>query len=286
MIDLHTHSAISDGTDTVLELVAAARAAGISVLSLTDHDTMDGVDLAQQVGAELGVEVLRGMEMSTHLDHQGTERSIHLLAYGCRADDAELAAMVGEVRAGRSQRIPKILERLAGLGMPLDLAEIEAVSVRAVSIGRPHVADAMVAHGYVASRDEAFHLWLNRGRPGYVSHGSPHLAAAVDAVGKAGGAAVLAHPWGRGTRSVLSEDAIADLAATHGLVGIEVDHVDHCDQDRALLRGLADDLGLVVTGSSDYHGLGKTRNPLGVCQTDISAYQAICQIIEERGGQP
>jgi len=286
MIDLHTHSAISDGTDTVPELVAAARAAGISVLSLTDHDTMDGVDLAQQVGAELGVEVLRGMEMSTHLDHQGSERSIHLLAYGCRVDDDGLAAMVAEVRVGRSQRIPRILELLAGLGMPLSLADVEAVSVRAVSIGRPHVADAMVAHGYVPNRDEAFHQWLNRGRPAYVSHGSPPLVAAVDAVKRAGGAAVLAHPWGRGTRSVLSEETIAELVADHGLVGIEVDHVDHSDQDRAVLRGLAHDLGLVVTGSSDYHGLGKTRNPLGVCQTEPAAYQAICQIIEERDGQP
>jgi len=147
------------------------------------------------------------------------------------------------------------------------------------------VADAMIAHGYVPNRDVAFQLWLDRGKPAYVSHSSPLLPTAIDAVNRAGGVAVIAHPWGRGSSSVVTPAIIAGLARDHGLFGIEVDHVDHSEADRQVLRDLAHDLGLVATGSSDYHGRGKTRNPLGVCQTDPAVYQAIRAQITERGGQ-
>lgn len=284
-IDLHTHSAWSDGTDSVPDLVAAARRAGLASIALTDHDTMDGVDEAQRLAAQTGVATLRGMEMSSHLMTENAEHSVHVLAYGCRSDDAGLAALLVAVRQARRTRVPHMLERLAGIGLPLTLAEVKACSARAVTTGRPHIADAMVARGYVADRDEAFRDFLDEGGPAYVGRYTPEVAEAVDRINQAHGVAVLAHPWGRGNHQVLTGDVIARLASANGLYGIEVDHVDHTPADRQALTDLAHDLGLVMTGGSDYHGTGKTRNPLGVCRTAYDVYTAIRRDIEERGGQ-
>ena len=285
MIDLHTHSAISDGTDTVPELIRNASQAGIDRLSLTDHDTMDGVELAQECGRIAGIEVLRGMEMSTHVVVDGVKRSVHLLAYGCLPEDPELASLLEAVVEARRTRVPRMLELLAGLGMPLELGEVQAQSARAFSVGRPHVADAMVARGYVANRDEAFRDYLHDLGPAYVTRYTPTLFEAVDAINRACGVAVVAHPWGRGSREFLTEELIAEAGA-RGLYGIEVDHTDHGLEERQVLRELARDLGLRVTGSSDYHGTGKTKNPLGVFSTAVEVYEAIRNEIEERGGRP
>jgi len=284
MIDLHTHSAISDGTDTVPELVQKAKTAGIDVLSLTDHDTMDGVEQAKRVGKTLGIEVLRGMEMSTHVDMDGGEASVHLLAYGARPDDEDLNSMLEVVREARRTRVPRMLELLAQLGMPLQITDVEAQSARAASTGRPHIADALVTKGYVASRDEAFARYLDDSGPAYVARFTPTLSEAIDLVTAAGGVPVIAHPWGRGSRTVVTREVVAGLK-DHGLFGIEADHTDHDDEDRRLLHQMADDLGLVATGSSDYHGTGKTHNPLGVCTTSPDVYAKIRTEIERRGGQ-
>ncbi|MCL2735490.1 MAG: PHP domain-containing protein [Propionibacteriaceae bacterium] len=284
MIDLHTHSTVSDGTDSVPEVIRAAHAAGVEVLALTDHDTMDGVDLAQDCGRREGVEVLNGMEMSTHLLVDNIRRPVHLLAYGCSHEDQPLADLLARVREARVTRVPRMLELLAELGMPLTLEEVEAWCATSSTTGRPHVADAMVHRGYVASRDEAFARYLYDDGPAYVSRYTPTVAEAVDAVNAAHGVAVVAHPWARGGAAWMTVDAIADLAADHGLVGIEADHVDHSISDRGLLHRVADDLGLVATGSSDYHGRGKTRNPLGACHTPREAYETITAEIRERGG--
>jgi len=285
VIDLHTHSALSDGTDSVQELVGKARRAGVEVLSLTDHDTMDGVDLAKQIGRSLGIEVLRGMEMSTHIEIDGEEESVHLLAYGCSPDDPGLRSLLEEVREARRMRVPRMLAILARLGMPMELAEVQAQSARASSSGRPHVADAMVARGYVADRDEAFRLYLDDEGPAYVHRYTPALGEAITIVTAAHGVPVLAHPWGRGNRDVMTGQVIASLR-DQGLFGIEADHTDHSEEERRVLHELAHELGLVATGSSDYHGTGKTRNPLGVFSTPRDVYEAIRTEIEERGGQP
>ena len=283
MIDLHTHSAVSDGTDTVSELLQAARAAGVEVLALTDHDTMDGVDEAQEEGRVLGVEVLRGMEMSTHVMVDGRHQAVHLLAYGCPPDDPELASLLEAVREARRTRVPQMLELLAGLGMDLSLDEVQA-QAWGPSVGRPHVADAMVARGYVADRAEAFRDYLYDHGPAYVERYTPTVDEAVRAVTSAHGVPVVAHPWGRGNRAVVTREVFARLKE-QGLYGIEADHVDHTEEERRLLHELADDLGLVATGSSDYHGKGKTRNPLGAFHTSREVYEAIRTEIEERGGQ-
>lgn len=284
-IDLHTHSALSDGTDLIPELLGAARLAGLDAIALTDHDTMDGVELARSYGLSVGIEVLPGIEMSADLEIDGgTTTTLHLLAYGPQPTNPGLQELLQKVREHRRLRIPHMLELLSQLGMPLDIEELGTYSSQAVSIGRPHVADAMVDHGYVSSRDQAFQEYLYEGGPAYVDRYTPSLTQAAQVIEQAHGLIVLAHPWGRGKARLLTPDVIAKVATAAGLYGIEVDHVDHTVGERQRLRDLANDLGLAATGSSDYHGKGKTRNPLGVFRTDPGVYQAIRTTIKERGG--
>lgn len=278
-IDLHTHSAISDGTDSPTELVRHAVASGLDVVALTDHDTFDGLDEAVSAGQELGVEVLRGIEIST----QRSGWSVHLLGYGCRADDAALGAELARVREGRSGRVSAMLARLAALGMPVP----EEVLLRHVgaspSVGRPHFADAMVELGYVADRTEAFDTWLADDRPVFVPRYAVPVAVAIDLVRAAGGVAVLAHPWGRGSRDTLDPRILAALVL-RGLDGIEVDHQDHDPATREELRAVADRLGLLATGSSDYHGTGKVDHDLGCNTTPDEVLDAIRSRVADRGG--
>lgn len=261
-IDLHTHSNTSDGTQTPTELVAAAKAAGLDVVALTDHDTFDGLPEAQRAADEVGVHLVQGMEMSCR--HDG--HSVHLLAYGVDPHDAALGAELARIREGRTGRLGPVLEKLEQLGVGVSEEQVLAQVGDSPSVGRPHIADALVAAGHVADRTEAFDRFLADGGPAHVPRYAASVEQAIDLVHGAGGAAVLAHPWGRGRKANLPPDFIARLAHEHGLDGIEVDHQDHDQHDRELLRVLAGDNGLVMTGSSDHHGLGKVDHELG-CNT-------------------
>ncbi len=267
-IDLHTHSDVSDGTDTPGELVAAARDADLDVVALTDHDTFDGLDRAVAAGRELGVDVVRGMELSCA--RRGA--SVHLLAYGADPAEPALAAELVRIRDGRGDRLPKVLDRLAGLGLPLNEHDVLVQVGDSPSIGRPHIADAMVAAGYVTDRTEAFDRFLADGGPAHVPRYAVDVERAIDLVHGAGGVAVVAHPWGRGRESVLPTEVLSALVAGHGLDGIEVDHQDHDADARARLWRLVDELGVLGTGSSDYHGTGKTDHDLGVNTTRPEVY--------------
>lgn len=280
-IDLHTHSLVSDGTDTPTQLVRKAAEAGLDAIALTDHDTFDGLREAKLAGRAAGVDVLAGMEFSTRLG----AGAVHLLAYGCDPHDEALLDELARVRMGRSDRVPGMVERLTALGMPLTVEDVLAHAA-GTSLGRPHIADAMVAKGYVASRDEAFSAWLYEGGPAYVDRYSTDLTEAIDLVHRANGVAVLAHPWGRGRCDDLPEPFLAELVNEHGLDGLEVDHPDHDDDTRAELRAVAARLGVLATGSSDHHGLGKTRNPLGAHLTDPDVLREIVRRITSRGGKP
>jgi predicted metal-dependent phosphoesterase TrpH len=265
-IDLHAHSSRSDGTDSPAELVAAAVDADLDVVALTDHDTADGWEEARQVAADSGLTVVPGMEISC--SHRGA--GVHLLAYLLDPGLPELAAELEKVLDGRSSRLPSTLERLRGLGIDITADDVRRVSGDAVATGRPHVADALVALGVVRDRDEAFRRFLMTGRPAYVRRYAADLETMIALVARAGGVTVLAHPWGRGSRRVLDPETLARLAEA-GLVGLEVDHQDHDAAARAELRALADALGLVATGSSDYHGTGKVGHGLGVDTTPPEA---------------
>ena len=281
MIDLHTHSSVSDGTESPAELMAAAAAAGLDAIALCDHDTFDGLDDAAEAAVGLGVELLRGIEISAELDGQ----SVHLLGYGARPDHPGLLAELELVRDGRTQRIPRMLERLAAAGMPVPAEVLDRHIGDSPSVGRPHLADAMVELGYVADRREAFDGWLADDRSIFVPRYGIPLRRALALVRAAGGAAVIAHPWGRQSREVLSEAVLAELAGAGVLDGLEVDHQDHDEQTRAELRDLAQALDVLVTGSSDYHGLGKLGHGLGCNTSSAEVYGELHRRIGERGGR-
>ena len=260
-IDLHTHSTASDGTLTPTELVAAAAAARLDVVALTDHDSADGWDEAAEAATRYDVRLVLGMEISTKVDGVG----VHVLAYLPDPTHAGLTAELQRILEGRSGRLPAIVDQLRRAGLDITSDEVRAQASQAAALGRPHVADVLVAKGIVVDRSEAFRDWLSMGRPGYVERYAPYAETIIELIVAAGGVPVVAHPWGRASRRVLPRDRLAELAE-RGLVGVEVEHQDHDAQTREALRALADELGLVRTGSSDFHGEGKIAHELG-CNT-------------------
>jgi predicted metal-dependent phosphoesterase TrpH len=272
-IDLHTHSSVSDGTDTPSELIRKAAAAGLDVVALTDHDTFDGLDEAVAEGERIGVPVVRGMELSC--SRHGA--SVHLLAYGADPAHLELTSEMDRVRGGRMGRLAGVLARLAELGVPVSEAAVLAEVGDSPSVGRPHIADAMIKAGHVRDREEAFNRFLAEGGPAHVERYTIGIERGIDLVHAAGGVAVIGHPWGRGREHVLPPAVLAALAQDHGLDGVEVDHQDHDPETRAALRGLADHLGLLATGSSDYHGTGKLDHDLGCNTTAPEVYHQLAE---------
>ncbi len=272
-IDLHAHSSVSDGTDTPAQLVAAAAAAGLDVVALTDHDTTAGWDDAVDA-LPPGLRLIRGAEFSCVLiDDRGGRIAVHLLGY--LFDPASEAIVVEQVRLRdeRRARLGAMAAQMAADGYPVDPDAVLGALAPDAPAGRPHLARALVSAGVVGSVDEAFRRFLAAGGPYYVERADTDVRRAVRMVRAAGGVAVLAHPAARRRGPVIDPTAIAELAA-EGLAGVEVDHPDHDDEDRAMLRDLAGALDLVITGSSDYHGQNKTVS-LGQETTDPEALDRI-----------
>lgn len=258
-IDLHTHSNRSDGTESPADLVRRALERGIDVLALTDHDTTEGWQEAADVAVRCDLVLVRGVEVSCTFEGYG----VHLLAYLPDPTYPPLDAELRRVLDGRSSRLPATLERLRALGIDIDVHDVRRVSGETSATGRPHVADALVALGVVADRNEAFNTYLGPQGPAYVHRYAADLESMLGIVAGAGGVSVIAHPWAsRHDHTALDAVGLARLREA-GLAGVEVDHQDHDDATRESLRALASDLDLVVTGSSDYHGLGKVDHDLG-----------------------
>ena len=269
VIDLHAHSAVSDGTETPAELVAAAAAAGVDVLAITDHDTVTGWDEAAAAAGDHGVALVRGIEISCAWRHS----SIHLLGYLPDAGDRPLMEELARARDSRSTRLERMVALMAADGIPLGYDEVLAQVGPDATPGRPHIADALIANGTIRHRDEAFRSWLGDDSPYYVGHYAPHPVRAVELVRAAGGVPVLAHPFTR-TRSGGVDDALVERMRDAGLAGLEVHHRDHGPEEVARATALAARLGLLVTGSSDYHGKGK-RNRLAENTTAPEVLDAI-----------
>jgi hypothetical protein len=276
-IDLHCHSSASDGTQPPADVMRRARAAGVGVIALTDHDTVAGH--AEAVRAlPSGMTLVRGMELSCRLRGQ----SLHLLAYLFDPGEPALAAERERIRHDRANRARRMVQRLAELGTPVTWELVQRVTGESVP-GRPHIARAMVEAGVVSSVQEAFTpAWIAPGGRAYVDRYALDPVRAVALVRAAGGVPVLAHPraWRRGYG--LTDDEIAGLAAA-GLAGIEVDHPDHAGDDRARLRDVAAELGMFVTGASDDHG-ELTGHRLGAETTSPEAYEAL--VAEATGAAP
>ncbi|MFJ3359092.1 MULTISPECIES: PHP domain-containing protein [Streptomyces] len=267
-IDLHTHSTASDGTDTPAQLVRKAAATGLDVVALTDHDTTRGHAEAVAALPE-GLTLVTGAELSCRLDGV----SMHMLAY---LFDPEESALLAERELVRDDRVPRaraMVAKLNELGVPVTWEQVARIAGGG-SVGRPHVASALVELGVVPTVNDAFTRdWLADGGRAHVGKHETDPFEALRLIKGAGGVAVFAHPAAAKRGRTVSEAAIADLAAA-GLDGIEVDHMDHDTQTRARLRGAAKELGLLVTGSSDYHGSRKTC-VLGEYTTDPEVYGEI-----------
>ncbi|MFF9499209.1 PHP domain-containing protein [Streptomyces sp. NPDC014656] len=267
-IDLHSHSTASDGTDTPAELVRNAAAAGLDVVALTDHDTTRGHAEAIAAAPE-GLTVVPGAELSCRLDGIG----LHMLAY---LFDPEEPALLAERELVRDDRVPRaraMVDKLRLLGVPVTWEQVARIAGDG-SVGRPHVAEALVELGVVPDVSGAFTTeWIADGGRAHVEKHELDPADAIRLVKAAGGVTVLAHPAAVKRGQVVPESAVAALAEA-GLDGIEVDHMDHDGPTRARLRGLAKELGLLVTGSSDYHGSRKTCR-LGEYTTDPEIYGEI-----------
>jgi predicted metal-dependent phosphoesterase TrpH len=261
-IDLHTHSNRSDGTESPADLVERAHEHGIDVLGLTDHDTTAGWDEAADVAARVDLALVRGIEVSCTFEGYG----VHLLAYLPDPTYPPLAGELQRVLDGRNARLPATLERLRDVGIDIDVHDVRRVAGETAAMGRPHVADALVALGVVADRSEAFNRYLGPRGPAYVQRYAADLETMIRTVAGAGGVSVVAHPWAsRHDHTALDRAGLARLQDA-GLAGIEVDHEAHDAATRERLRAVAVELDLVVTGSSDYHGLGKVGHDLG-CNT-------------------
>ncbi|ATL30286.1 PHP domain-containing protein [Streptomyces formicae] len=267
-IDLHTHSTASDGTDTPAELVRNASAAGLDVVALTDHDTTRGHAAAIEA-LPAGLTLVTGAELSCRLDGVG----LHMLAYLFDPDEPDLARERELVRDDRVPRAKTMVRKLQELGVPVTWEQVARIAGDG-SVGRPHVAEALVELGVVPTVSDAFTPeWLADGGRAYAGKHELDPFDAIRLVKAAGGVTVFAHPAAVKRGQVVPEAAIARLAAA-GLDGIEADHMDHAPETRARLRGLAADLGLLVTGSSDYHGSRKTC-VLGEFTTDPEIYGEI-----------
>lgn len=247
-LDLHIHSKFSDGTMSPREIIIEAKKRGLTAISITDHDTADGVYEALVAGEEHGVEVLAGIELS--VEHHGTY--MHILGYFFDPKDTGLLNKLERVQVAREKRNGLILEKLGEFGMKIDNQELQIMSEMGQT-GRPHIARIMVEKGYVASLDEAFRKYLRKDMPAYAPRFVYSSKEAIDMISSAGGYCVLAHPV-QIDRTFVKLNKIVRELAEMGLCGLEVFYPTHSSKIRKKLRKIAEQYGLVLTGGSDYHG--------------------------------
>jgi hypothetical protein len=255
VIDLHTHTNCSDGTDSPRELVNKAIVQGLEVLGITDHDTTSGWQEATE-SLRGSLKLVLGSEISC-LTTDGI--SVHMLGLLFDPNHVEMQQVLEETRDGRLPRMRKMIEKMRAEGMDISIEDVKNAMPIGATMGRPHLADALVAKKIVKSRDEAFVDLLHNESRFYVSHAAPTPVEAIALIKRAGGVAVIAHPFASLRGQVLKAENFSDLVAA-GLDGIEVDHRDQNPDERGMLRTIAQELNLVVTGSSDYHGTGKLNS--------------------------
>jgi len=276
MIDLHTHTNKSDGTDSPRELVNKAIVQGLTVLGITDHDTTSSwQEATDSLRGDLTLAL--GSEISC-LTEDGI--SVHMLGLLFDGEHKQMQVMLEETRDGRMPRMRKMVEKMQAAGIDISMADVEAARPDGATLGRPHLADALVNKGVITSRDEAFQGMLNNDSQFYVSHAAPTPAQAIAMIRSAGGVAVIAHPFASHRGQILKATDFQELVNA-GLNGIEVDHRDQNPEERAMLRSIATELDLVITGSSDYHGGGKL-NLLAEFQTSPEQWEKLESLADKR----
>ena len=269
IIDLHTHSTCSDGTDKPSELINKALAAGITIIGLTDHDSVSGWQEATKA-LRSGISLVPGAEISC----QTTDGiSVHILGLLFDANNTELMNTLEKTRENRHGRMEKIIARINEAGIDITMNDVLEQLSDGATLGRPHLADALVKKGVVTSRDEAFTQMLHNNSKYYVSHYSPTPEAAIALIKAAGGVSVIAHPMASHRGRTISLETFGSLIDS-GLDGIEVDHRDHSPDEKKQLISLASESNLVMTGASDYHGNGKL-NSLGEYTTNPDEWERL-----------
>lgn len=277
-IDLHLHTTASDGAFAPAALVSMAHAAGLDCIAITDHDSTDGVAAAQETGRALGVRVIAGIEFNTMWHGQ----SVHVLGYFVDSSHPELQAVIARQRDGRLYRAQQMVEKLAALDMPLSWADILERAAGG-AVGRPHVAKAMVALGYVQDSTEAFDKFLGHGQPAYVEQPKLSPDEAVALLHRAGAAAGLAHPYNvEGADQVDLAGLVPELAAA-GLDAIETYYTGYDAAQRAAILGMAAAFDLIPTGGSDFHGGGiLTQAVLGATHVPRESLQRLEALTHQR----
>ena len=255
MLDLHIHTTASDGSLTPTQVVQLARKKGFSLIAVTDHDTMGGVAEALEAGKKYNVDVVPGVEISS-----GVTLEVHMLGYGMSPDHPVMKAMLEDMRAARVERMERIIENLQKMGVPITVEEVEAVAGGA--IGRPHIAQVLIAHGLVPDVRTAFREYIGVGAKAYVERRKMTSEQVIANIRDAGGVPVLAH-GGLLRISEVELNQWIDSMAKKGLMGLECYHNAHTPQMERLLRAAAERNGLLVTGGSDFHGASRPDVEMG-----------------------
>ncbi|HWG74293.1 MAG TPA: PHP domain-containing protein [Acidimicrobiales bacterium] len=281
MIDLHTHSTVSDGSEAPERVVELAAGAGLSAVALTDHDRLDGIGPAARRAGEVGVDLVAGCELSC--EHPAT---MHVLVYflgpGGGAGDGPLERELVRLQRARDTRNQRMATLLGELGLPVTYAEIEE-EAGGIGAGRPHVASILVRKGVVGSVQEAFDTWLAKGRPGYMDKERLDAATALRLARDSGATPVLAHPLSLELEGPRLESAVRELADL-GLVGVEAIYGRYSGEERTEISDLAKRCGLVVTGGSDYHGTYKPDLEVGTGRGDLAVPDTVLDDLREHAG--
>jgi len=273
-VDLHTHSRYSDGSDSPSEIVAKAKSIGLSAVALTDHDVLDGVDEAVEAAGD-DIELVPGAELSVQWEGKG----MHLLVYWVD-HGSPLADRLAEIQLGRVARNHEMVDALQDLGVDITMAELEAEAEMGV-IGRPHFAAILVRKGAAATIKDAFDIYLAAGRPAYRPRARVEASAAMELARESGAVPVIAHPH------TLADDAeefthLFSGFAELGAVGVECYYVEYPQELRLRIAAAVEDLGLVPTGGSDYHGTYKPGVALGSGNGDLSVPDSCLDRLKER----
>jgi len=275
-VDLHVHSSASDGTESPDVVVAKAAALGLTAIALTDHDTLSGIPAARAAATHHSIDLVPGVELS--VDHAGLK--IHMLAYFIEPGPGPLQDRLRALRAGRDTRNVIIVQRLNDLGYPITMEDVLR-HAGGDAVGRPHIADALVEAGSLATRSEAFAGLLSDGGKAYVERERLTATEAIELTTQSGGVNSIAHPLTINADAPMLRSVLTELRDT-GLVGLEAHYSEHSPTVRRQLADVATDLGLVATGGSDYHGAGKPDLSIGSGHGDLVVPEAALEELRQR----